>query len=462
MIWRWISGLLKWILTLGLIVGLCFVAYWVNGEMRAERAQEGGGDKVQSPRRTKDGVVNLGIEEGDRYGLKEEPARAVLWSERVPVYGQVIPNPEATVEVRSPFAGTLRADSDAAWPVPGQWVRSGQALGWVDIRIGTQERLSLQDNLNNARLKKEGTEKVLQLQNERVNRIEKVSRSQIVPGQQLDDARVLLADVETQLAIASAAVELWKKAIEEVDRPGGRKTSTYSQPLTAPADGEVTELAARPGMAIEAGGLVVQVVDFRRSLVRLNLPPEILAAGPPPQVQLFAIPANPPALSGVSNPPKSPETAPPVEATLIGPAPRVDVASQFVGYWYVAEATPSQGTAMDAGSCPGGRGRPAVAWRPGLLVKANVKPPSAQTEQAITVPASAVLFHQGRSLVYVRVKPGAYQRREVRLLSREGDFWVLDPRHDSGLTGLEPGEAVVQSGAQVLLSEEFRSDVEAD
>jgi hypothetical protein len=64
--------------------------------------------------------------------------------------------------------------------------------------------------------------------------------------------------------------------------------------------------------------------------------------------------------------------------------------------------------------------------------------------------------------VYVRVRPGAYKRREVRLLDRERDSWVLAPREGSGLTGLEPGEVVVRSGTQVLLSEEFRSDVEAD
>jgi hypothetical protein len=65
-------------------------------------------------------------------------------------------------------------------------------------------------------------------------------------------------------------------------------------------------------------------------------------------------------------------------------------------------------------------------------------------------------------LVYVRVKPGAYERREVRLLGREGDSWALAARQTSARSGLEPGEVVVQRGAQVLLSEEFRGDVDAD
>jgi hypothetical protein len=80
----------------------------------------------------------------------------------------------------------------------------------------------------------------------------------------------------------------------------------------------------------------------------------------------------------------------------------------------------------------------------------------------VAVPVGAVLFHQGRALVYVRVKPGAYERREVRLLGREGDSWAIAARQESEPWGLEPGEIVAHRGAQVLLSEEFRSDVGGD
>ncbi len=266
------------------------------------------------------------------------------------------------------------------WPAPGRWVHSGQTLGWIDIRVAAQERLTLQDNLNNARLKKEGAEKVVALQRERVNRVESVSRSQIVPGQQLDDAKVLLAEAETQLAIATAAVELWRKALEEVDRPGHRETTTYSQPLVSPGDGEVTELAARPGMSIEAGGLVAQLVDFRRVLVRLDIPPELLAAGPPGPLRLQAIAASPAALSGDRARDGDPEPPPPIEAIPVGPAPRVDAASQFIGYWYESEPDRPEGAAGKAVSVSGRGRRPGTIWRPGLLVKASMTPPGARSQ----------------------------------------------------------------------------------
>jgi hypothetical protein len=462
MLLRRILAVFKWMLALGLIGGLLFVTYRVNGRMRAERAREGDEEKVQSTRRTRDGVVELGTEDAGRYGLKEGLAQAVSWAERVPVYGQVVANPRAMVEVRSPFSGTLREASDAPWPAPGRWVQSGQVLGWIDIRIGTQERLTLQDNLNNARLKKQGAEKVVALQRERVNRIESVSRSQIVPGQQLDDAKVLLTDAETQLAIAVAAVELWQKALQEVDRPGHRETTTYSQPLVSPGEGEVTELSARPGMSIEAGGLVAQLVDFRRALVRMEIPPGLMAAGPPGPLRLRAIAAGPASLGGIGPTAATVESPPTIEAIPVGPAPRVDEASQFIGFWYEAEPDRREVAAGKTGSVSGGIDGTGTLWRPGLQVKASLTPPGARSRPAVAVPASAVLFHQGRPLVYVRVRPGAYERREVRLLGREGDSWVLAARQAPEPAGLAPGEVVVHRGAQVLLSEEFRGDVDVD
>jgi hypothetical protein len=80
----------------------------------------------------------------------------------------------------------------------------------------------------------------------------------------------------------------------------------------------------------------------------------------------------------------------------------------------------------------------------------------------VSVPVEAVLYHEGRALVYVRLKPGKYQRREVRLLGREGGHWVLARRQGQSPTGVAPGEPVVSRQAQVLLSEEFRGEGDDD
>jgi hypothetical protein len=445
---RILLRLLTWTAALLLLGGLLLGAYLIHDRVQRERAAEGSGDKVDVPKRVENGVIKLGARLAESHGIKDEPARQISWYPRVPVYGRVVPNPRATAEVRSPFAGTLRADSVSPWPAPGKIVQPGQVLGRVDIRVGPQERLDLQMKLNEARLKQQGAEEVLQVHEARVARLQKAGASEIVSRKELDDALVQFTDARTQLSTARSAVAVWQKALDTIDKRQGTPDAAWSEVLTAPAAGEVTELAGQPGMAVEAGGLVARLVDFHRPLVRLDLPPEVLAAGPPPQVELTA--GSPvPVAHGLTQPLPSAPAPTPVVADRVGPAPQVDVASQFTGYWY--EIRPNANPDSAAGVGPEHR----VGWRPGLFVRASLPLVDAPPQQMVSVPRTAVLFHQGRALVYVRITPGRYERREVRLLNLEGDRWVL-------AAGIAADESVVSRQAQVLLSEEFRGDVDND
>jgi cobalt-zinc-cadmium efflux system membrane fusion protein len=391
------------------VAGAVALAYVVHVLMQHEEADEG------VPNRAANGVVKLGAELAESHGIKDEPAETWSWQPRVAVYGRVVPNPQAAAEVRSPFAGTLRADPDTPWPTPGRPVKAGQVLGRVDVRIGVTERLDLEAKLGEARLKQQGADEVVKVLKERVDRLQKFGASEVVSRRELDESLVQLAEARTQSSTAAAAVELWQKAQAALDRPENRSGSAWTEPLTAPAGGEVAELAARPGTAVEAGALVARVVDFSRPLVRLDLPPEVLAAGPPPKAELTA--------AGTT-----------VSAVLVGPAPQVDVASQLAGSWYEAAGV--------------------SGWRPGLFVKALL-PGGDAPRQAVAVPAAALLYHQGRVLVYVRVGPGRYERREVHVLGTDGGRAVL-------ADGVAAGEPVVSRQAQVLLSEEFRGAVDND
>src|SRR5260370_25744106 len=95
-------------------------------------------------------------------------------------------------------------------------------------------------------------------------------------------------------------------------------------------------------MAIEAGGLVVRVVDFSRPLVRLDFPPELLATAAPSRVKLVATPIR----GGLLKPSQPARPAAEVEATLTGPAPQADAASQFAGFWYEVKLPARAGNAF--------------------------------------------------------------------------------------------------------------------
>ena len=412
---RRLLRLLTWLAGLAILAGLLLLARAVNEGMRQDRAAESDAS-APLPKRGERGVVKLGSRLAASHGLQDEPARAASWVPRLTVYGRVVPNPRATLEVRAPFAGILREGS-AAWPAVGQWLRSGQSLARLDIRVGPLERLDLQARRNEARRKELGAAESLKVHEERVERLKKLVSPEVVARRQLDDAALALAEARAQAAVARSAAELWEKALRALGHadPGG--SAEWSELLTAPAGGEVTDAPARPGTAVEAGGLVVRLVDFRRPLIRLDLPPEALANGPLSQVDVQTD-----ALSA------------PVPAQLVGPAPQVDVVSQRDGYLYEAHLLKR-------------------VWRPGRFVRAVWQRPGDKPQAAVAVPLSALLVHQGRSLLYVRIGPGRYERREVQILGRDGDRWVLS-------SGVSAGEPVVCRQAQVLLSEEFRGDAD--
>lgn len=447
---RLLTTAIKWGLTLSLLGGLAFGLFLIHAEMRSELDREEGKAANQTPSPNKQDFVELEEEEVERYGLETKAARAVTWYPRVLVYGRVVANPQATAEVRSPFAGTLRTAAGISWPKLGRPVRAGQTLARVDVRINPEIRLDLQNKLADARIRQRGAEAEVQIEQDRADSIERVTSPGIIARDTLDAARIQLAQAKTQVATAKASVQLWQKALEEIDKRTASGDAAWSQPLTAPADGEVTILPGRVGMAVEAGTLVFTLVDFRRPLIRLDIPPEVLALGDPPQQVEVRVPAaSSSSLDGILTPPPSDKSFPRVEAQLVGPAPHVDGTSQFVSYWYEARL-------------PSAKGISDARWRPGMQVTAEVRAEGAVPQAAVAVAATAVLYHEGRPLVYVRIGPDKYQRREVRLLSRDADRWIVSTRQGDLRVGVTAEEVVVSRQAQVLLSKEFLIAVAED
>jgi biotin carboxyl carrier protein len=430
---------IKWPATLGICAALLLLAFIVHAAVRSERTEEGS-DKVQREKDEdrKPGEVKVDFDKDD---YQVVPARQVKnWSEPLTVYGRVVPNPRAVFEVRTLFPGTLRKDQ-AAWLYPGQRVRAGQTLAWVDIRVEPQVRVDVQAKLADAQHQEEGAAKTRAILEKRVKRFEGASQS--LPPRDLEDALIQLRETRTKHEAAQAAVKLWSEALAEMDRSRRKNDSHWTRPLTAPSVGEITELLAQPGTALEAGGVVARLVDFRRLVVRLDFPPEALAEGPPPKVEVTSRSLPPPGLRGARNQPRAGRGAHLVPASLLRQAPQVDAASQFTGYFYE----------MDAG-------RTHISWRPGLFVRAELTGRTdAVPRPAIMVPATALLYHQGRALIYLRVEKekgaNVYARREVEVLGRDGEHWILaaNPKKE-----IVAGKLVVARNAQELLAAEFITD----
>lgn len=87
---------------------------------------------------------------------------------------------------------------------------------------------------------------------------------------------------------------------------------------------------------------------------------------------------------------------------------------------------------------------------PGMNVVAVL--PTGEPESGVLVPASAVVWLQGKAWVYAEVRPDKFARREISTGQPVDAGWV-QPQ------GFSKGEPFVVRGPQVLLSEEFRAQI---
>ncbi|HUY25920.1 MAG TPA: hypothetical protein VMV27_00755 [Candidatus Binataceae bacterium] len=90
--------------------------------------------------------------------------------------------------------------------------------------------------------------------------------------------------------------------------------------------------------------------------------------------------------------------------------------------------------------------------RPGMAVSARLSGPGAG-ERGVVVPSAAVVRSAGGVWAYVQIAPDKFERRPVAAGAATGGGWF-----ESG--GFAAGDRVVVTGAQALLSEEFKSQIQ--
>jgi hypothetical protein len=98
-----------------------------------------------------------------------------------------------------------------------------------------------------------------------------------------------------------------------------------------------------------------------------------------------------------------------------------------------------------------------VAAHSGLIPGINLAVflPSGPEQNGWLIPSSAVVWWQGKAWCYVEESPGRFTRRAVATSSPVASGWFVTE-------GIDPDARVVTVGAQTLLSEEFRSQIQAD
>ena len=125
-----------------------------------------------------------------------------------------------------------------------------------------------------------------------------------------------------------------------------------------------------------------------------------------------------------------------VTASLVARSPRIDPRIQGVSFFYLASAH---------------------MLVPGMNVLAylpvNSESPGNSKIQAVLVPQSALVWWQGKAWIYAQKDDEHFVRREVPTDQPVENGFVVH-------SGLMPNATIVIGGAQMLLSEEFRSQIQ--
>ncbi len=119
-------------------------------------------------------------------------------------------------------------------------------------------------------------------------------------------------------------------------------------------------------------------------------------------------------------------------ATLVSPSPSTDPRIQGISLFYFAQAR-------------------ATDLLPGMNVLAYL--PNGFPTHGIIVPASAVVWWQGKAWVYVQKDAEHFIRHEISTDAPVAEGWFI-------ARGLPAESRLVVTGAQLLLSEEFRAQVQ--
>ncbi|CCD86235.1 putative Multidrug resistant protein [Bradyrhizobium sp. ORS 285] len=258
-------------------------------------------------------------------------------------------------------------------------------------------------------------------------------------GTVLDVARLTeltnnYANAQAQLQTAQARLEVARLAYERArdlvqsaampkkDAEAAEGTFRTDQAALAAADSQVKTLMATARQEwgavigrgiIERSPQVVQLIEREQLLVQVTLPPGVTLAEPP----RFALA-------------QAPTRSVNIDLRYLSPATRTDPRIQGVSYYFVAGG--------DSGLLPG--------------MNTTAYVPSGKSYDGVFVEDTAIVQWQGRAWVYLRAGPETFKRHPIRTDQpvSDDDYVVQD---------IPPGSELVMRGAQVLLSEEAKSEL---
>jgi hypothetical protein len=244
------------------------------------------------------------------------------------------------------------------------------------------------------------------------------------------NAKTQVLTAQAKLAMSKPAFERAKslyndqQAVSQAQLQSAKATFATDEAGLAAAEAQVRTLSATAYQEwgavlgkslVEESPMIARLIERQDFLLQITLPPQVSLPMPPAEATI--------------------QIGKKARATIkfVSPATRVDPKIQGLSFFYTASA--------ESGVLPG--------------MNVLAKLPTGKTVEGVAIPADAIVWWQDRAWVYRRAGPDAFTREEIAtdLQAEDGSYIVKS---------IPPDAEIVISGAQLLLSEEFRAQIQVE
>jgi len=391
------------------VIGLTIAVFFVRCGRARDDEDNAKQETNSQPSRTSAGdpIVRLKPAAQVRIGLQVRHLKKKPVQPELVAFGRLEEDPSRAFALRAPLSGTLRVADNRSWPRIGDYFNANAVVGLLEPRLAPAEQISFTNQLATARAEQTAATSSVAAANAAYERARILNAdNKNVSDRALEDARVRLASEKARLQTATDSVALLERSL----RGGG---PANRQRLMLERSGEVTEVSAQPGEAVEAGAPILRIASYDQLLARIDLP----VGEPAPSSTSARI-----VVTGYEQQPITAE--------------RVGLSTGTL------PAAPTQSILF--------RFRNTIAGlRPGLPATAHI-PIAGTSRQGVVIPFSAIVRTGGQAFAYVQIADDRFVRKSVPLDQATADGYMTT-------TGFAAGDRIVVQGAQMLLTEEFKS-----
>jgi cobalt-zinc-cadmium efflux system membrane fusion protein len=310
--------------------------------------------------------------------------------------GVLRPRPDGEARVGAPAAGRFLARG--TYPQVGMNAARNQLLGAIAPRVPTDvDPASLDLDAQRAQIAMQ------QARAERL-RLEALFAQEAVPERRVIDARQQEQSAHADLRAAQSRLAQYRGTQSAT---GGQSAGRFE--VRSPVAGTIVAVTVAPGEFVDEGRELFHVVDLSRLWLELQIP----------EGQIGQVHASDSVWFQPEGFPSAFTISPGSGGRVVGTGGVVSPATRTIPLIFEVQ-------------------NPTRQLKSGMFVRAQVF--TATTVRGIVIPLSAVVDDDNQAVAYVEVEGELFERRPLKLGTRQGDRVQI-------VEGLKAGERVVTSGA---------------